>query len=425
MIVRNADGCPLHPAARQVSASVGPPRVEGVRGTVPWIPEFAIFAATLCAVALLHRHTLPAALAGVTATVVLKLCSLGLSEGAHWMGALVAHEWTTWLNIVLILLGFATMANHFERSGLADLVPRLLPRNWTGGVALLAFVFVLSAFLDNIAAAMIGGIVARHYYDGPIRTAFLAAIVAAANAGGAGSVVGDTTTTMMWIGGISPLTVLPAFVPSFVAFAVFAPIAAYQQARRAPVVVRRLDPQAMPIDWPRAVIVVVLLLSIVAINTVASAAAPELYQSVPWLGLGLWIAIGCSALWRRPAWSVLGAAAYGAVFLAALVALAAMMPVEYLPPPTWKSTIGLGVLSAIFDNIPLTALALKQGGYDWALLAYAVGFGGSMVWFGSSAGVALSGLYPGEVRSAVKWAKDGWFIPVAYAAGCAAFLLLV
>jgi len=43
----------------------------------------------------------------------------------------------------------------------------------------------------------------------------------------------------------------------------------------------------------------------------------------------------------------------------------------------------------VFDNIPLTRLALEQGGYDWAALAYAVGFGGSMLWFGSSAGVAV------------------------------------
>ena len=52
-----------------------------------------------------------------------------------------------------------------------------------------------------------------------------------------------------------------------------------------------------------------------------------------------------------------------------------------------------GYVSAVFDNIPLTALALKQGGYDWGFLAYAVGFGGSMIWFGSSAGVALSNQY--------------------------------
>jgi Na+/H+ antiporter NhaD/arsenite permease-like protein len=70
----------------------------------------------------------------------------------------------------------------------------------------------------------------------------------------------------------------------------------------------------------------------------------------------------------------------------------------------------------VFDNIPLTALALEQGGYDWGLLAYAVGFGGSMLWFGSSAGVALTNLYP-EGRSVAAWLRQGWHVPVAYVAG--------
>ena len=73
---------------------------------------------------------------------------------------------------------------------------------------------------------------------------------------------------------------------------------------------------------------------------------------------------------------------------------ASMMPVEKLPAASWQTALGLGFISAVFDNIPLTALALKQGGYDWGMLAYAVGFGGSMIWFGSSAGVALSNLFP-------------------------------
>ncbi len=75
-----------------------------------------------------------------------------------------------------------------------------------------------------------------------------------------------------------------------------------------------------------------------------------------------------------------------------------MMPVEQLPAPSWHSALGLGFVSAVFDNIPLTKLALEQGGYDWGMLAYAVGFGGSMIWFGSSAGVAITNLYP-EARS--------------------------
>ena len=65
-----------------------------------------------------------------------------------------------------------------------------------------------------------------------------------------------------------------------------------------------------------------------------------------------------------------------------------------LPAASWHAALGIGFVSAVFDNIPLTALALHQGGYDWGFLAYAVGFGGSMIWFGSSAGVALASMFP-------------------------------
>lgn len=75
-----------------------------------------------------------------------------------------------------------------------------------------------------------------------------------------------------------------------------------------------------------------------------------------------------------------------------------MMPVERLQNPSSETTLGLGFVSAVFDNIPLTALALKQGGYDWGHVAYAVDFGGSMIWFGSSAGVAISSIFP-EAKS--------------------------
>ena len=78
----------------------------------------------------------------------------------------------------------------------------------------------------------------------------------------------------------------------------------------------------------------------------------------------------------------------------------------------------------MFDNIPLTALALHQGGYDWGFLAYAVGFGGSMIWFGSSAGVALSNMYP-EARSVGLWLRHGWHVAVAYVIGFFVMLALL
>ena len=126
----------------------------------------------------------------------------------------------------------------------------------------------------------------------------------------------------------------------------------------------------------------------------------------------------------RPDWSVVPAAVRGSVFLLSLVLAASMMPVEALPPATWPTTLGIGLLSAVFDNIPLTALALKQGGYDWGLLAYAVGFGGSMLWFGSSAGVALATMFP-QARSARAWVGAGWHVAVAYVIGFAVLVAVL
>jgi Na+/H+ antiporter NhaD/arsenite permease-like protein len=385
----------------------------------PSIPaEFFIFAATLIAIGIFHGHTLLAAALGLFAAVLYKLAILGGTAWVHWIGAVAAHEWSTLANIVLVLLGFAVMANHFERSHLAEVLPRVLPDNWAGGVLLLGMVFALSIFLDNIAAAIIGGIMARHYYRSEVGVGFLAAIVAAANAGGAGSVMGDTTTTMMWINGISAFKVLPAFLASLVAFLIIGPLAAVLQGRPSGPLPSGAQ---LPIDWSRALVVLVLLGAIIAVNFLGNALSPTLYKTGPWLGIGLWIAIAVTALWRKPDWRAPRQAVPGTLFLAALVALAAMMPVEALPAASWRTVLGLGFLSAVFDNIPLTALALKQGGYDWALLAYAVGFGGSMMWFGSSAGVALSNEFP-KIRSVVGWVRDGWFIPIAYIAGFFALL---
>jgi Na+/H+ antiporter NhaD/arsenite permease-like protein len=280
-------------------------------------------------------------------------------------------------------------------------------------------VFVLSAFLDNIAGALIGATVARHVFQGGVRVGYLAAIVAAANAGGAGSVLGDTTTTMLWIAGVSPLSVLPAFVAATCAFLVFAIPASLAQQKYAPIV---KDPRpGLRISFRHIAVVAFVLASAIAANVGAHLLDAHTLDSLPLIGLAVAAAIFLTAPIARPDWSVVPGAARGALFLLALVSAASMMPVKSLPLPSWETTLGLGFLSAVFDNIPLTALTIKQGYYDWGLLAYAVGFGGSMIWFGSSAGVAVAGMMP-EAKSAARWLKEGWPVALAYVAGF--FLML-
>ncbi|MFA9215766.1 MAG: hypothetical protein ACEQSK_01550 [Sphingomonadaceae bacterium] len=178
----------------------------------------------------------------------------------------------------------------------------------------------------------------------------------------------------------------------------------------------------MAIDGARLVIVAAVLLAAVAVNIMLSLHAPA--WRAPYVGAAVWSVLLLSAAWRRPDWQVLPDALRGALFLLALVWSASLMPLQALPPASWPLTLGLGLLSAVFDNLPLTALALRQGGFDWGFLAYAVGFGGSLLWFGSSAGVALCGQYP-AARSVRLWLRHGWPVALAYVAGFAVMLAVL
>jgi Na+/H+ antiporter NhaD/arsenite permease-like protein len=373
--------------------------------------EFIFFALTLLGVALFHNQTLYVALAGMVAIVAYKLGFTDFSLIKH-----LGHEWVTLANLLGLLLGFALLADHFEKSQIPAILPDYLPDDWRGGFVMLVLVFFISSFLDNIAAAMIGGAMASVLYQHKVHIGFLAAIVAASNAGGAGSVVGDTTTTMLWIAGVSPLQVLDAYTAAMPALIFFGIIAARQQHAYQPIM--KDAPKGVKLEPARLCIVAIMLVAAIAANVWFNLNSPATLDHFPVIGAALWVAVLATAAWRTPAWSLLPNAFKGSVFLLSLVMCASMMPVGKLPLATWASTLGLGFLSAVFDNIPLTALALHQGGYDWGMLAYAVGFGGSMIWFGSSAGVALSNMYP-EAKSVGAWMVGGWHVAVGYLLGFA------
>jgi len=408
-----ADPAAGHPAAEHTPQLWGIPL------------EFLFFAATLLGVALFHHHTLAVALSGLASISLYKIAfsnfriqdADGVYHSHHGLAGWLhqaAHEWVILANLLGLLLGFGVLAHHFEKSKVPEILPKFLPAGWKGGFALLALVFVLSTFLDNIAAAMIGGTIAMSVFRKEVHIGYLAAIVAASNAGGAGSVVGDTTTTMMWIDGISPLVVLEAATASAVALFVFGIPAALIQDRHCPI--QRDAEPGLRIDWARIGIVAATLVAAIGTNILVNLEFKAAADAFPFLGAVVCVTLLAAAAVRAPDWSLLPGSLRGSLFLLALVMCASMMPVEKLPDASWQVALGLGFLSSVFDNIPLTKLALDQGGYDWGFLAFAVGFGGSMVWFGSSAGVALTNIFP-EAKSVVRWLRHGWPIAVAYVAG--------
>jgi Na+/H+ antiporter NhaD/arsenite permease-like protein len=378
--------------------------------------DFILFALTLLGVALFHHHTLKVALIGLATIIVYKLVFTGFKTGAGLtgFGLHLAHEWVILTNLLGLLLGFALLAKHFEDSHVPAMLPRFLPSDWKGAFVLLAMIFVLSSFLDNIAAAMIGGTMAMSVFRGKVHIGYLAAIVAASNAGGAGSVVGDTTTTMMWIAGVPAIQVVDAYVAAGLALFVCGIPAALQQHRYSPITKDAAATAA--IDWVRLGVVAIILAAAILTNVTVNLKFNHLSDSFPFIGAAVWIAILVTAPLRKPDWGLLPGAFLGSIFLLSLILCASLMPVERLPLASWQTALGLGFVSAVFDNIPLTALALNQGGYDWGYLAYAVGFGGSMIWFGSSAGVALSNIFP-EAKSVGRWLRYGWHVTLAYVVG--------
>jgi Na+/H+ antiporter NhaD/arsenite permease-like protein len=383
--------------------------------------EFFLFALILVGVASFHHYTFYISVSGMLVILAFKfIFDPGFHLHEHLFGEnsfiqqladkdLRQGEWGILLNLFGLLLGFAILAKVFEESKVPDLIPYYLPKGLAGHFTLLAAIFVLSSFLDNIAAALIGGTIALVIYKNKVHIGFIAAIVAASNAGGSGSVIGDTTTTMMWIDGVSPLNVVHAFIAAGSALLIFGWFASYQQDKLQKI---ELKPTAekVKVDYKKILLVFLIIVGAVVSNFLYDMPA-----------LGVWVVIMLGPLLTKIPWGELRHSILGSIFLLGLVFSASMMPVEELPLASWGTAFFLGFLSSVFDNIPLTKLCLEQGHYDWGMVAYSVGFGGSMIWFGSSAGVAITNKFP-EARNMVQWAKNGWHVALAYVAGF--FILL-
>ena len=176
----------------------------------------------------------------------------GFKAGPGLSGFLshLGHEWVILANLLGLLTGFALLSRHFEESRVPDVLPRFLPRDWKGAFVMLVMVWVLSSFLDNIAGALIGGAMAQQLFRGKVHIGFLAAIVAASNAGGAWSVIGDTTTTMIWIAGISPARVFEAIIGSTVALFIFGIPGRHSTTPVFPHSLRTSH-EPSPVDWVR------------------------------------------------------------------------------------------------------------------------------------------------------------------------------
>ena len=343
--------------------------------------------------------------------------------------ALVAEQLdelvTTTARIVFFLIGAMTIVEVIDAHNGFDVITSLVrTKKQVTLIWVVCFVtFFLSAVLDNLTTTIVMiSLMKRLAGSQNDRLFFAAMIVIAANAGGAWSVIGDVTTTMLWIGGqITPLSIAKGvFLPSVVNLLLPLVVVSYllwgkeiAPSRNHESATSRTSP------FERNLMFYLGLGLLVAVP-----AFKAITHLPPFMG----ILFGLSILWvvgellhrnktpdeRKPLTlaSALKQIDMASIvfFIGILLAVATLEHAHVLKMlASWLDqhvgrqgliVISLGLLSAIVDNVPLVAASIGMyslaqypaDSFLWEFITYCAGTGGSILIIGSAAGVAAMGL---------------------------------
>lgn len=366
-----------------------------------------------------------------------------VSEMAHHLGAIS--------EILFFLVGAMTIVEIIDAHDGFDIITnRITTRSKIRLMWIMAFLtFFLSAILDNLTTTIVMISLARKLIENKEQRLFFAGMtVIAANAGGAWSPIGDVTTTMLWIGGqITTANIMTALIlPSLVCAIVPLVYVTLFQGKS-------LEGSLPPVKKKKVEKENRLIFFLGVGGLISVPVFKQITHLPPYVGMMLalgvlWIVAdimhrkkeddmkekynAASALMRIDMPSLL-------FFLGILLAVAGLESLHVLEHVAeWMDNtignkdvivIGIGLLSAIVDNVPLVAASM--GMYDisvypadhkiWEFIAYCAGTGGSVLIIGSAAGVAAMGLEKIDFIWYLK--KMGFIALLGYLSGAAVYLL--
>lgn len=365
-------------------------------------------------IAISQEHILKVSKTSVSLLIAVVLWLLVAVGRTNNIGFALAESAGEIFSLVIFLLSAMTLVEILTHYGLFDYIYIKLLKYKLGDKAqffIITFlVFIFSAILDNLTTTIVFLQIASRFFSGKNLLRSASAIVIAANAGGAFSPIGDVTTTMLWLANkfTAPTIITQTFIPSLTVFLVSSLLIGKS------IVVDTKDRaeksiQIGKVEW---FIISLCLLSFLLPLFMTIVYLPPYFGLL--LGLGtIWLVVDLARL-QRPNNTSLSIAiekffqktdiASLYFFIGILLAVGALRhlgildEISYQIFTTTPSTtriiqgnIVLGGLSAVFDNIPLTAAAIDivktTDPRLWSLLALAVGVGGSLLLIGSAPGV--------------------------------------
>ena len=343
----------------------------------------------------------------------------------HIEEALLHHLGKT-AEILVFLLGAMTIVEIIDYfNGFATIKQFLRTRNKVRLLWIFAcLAFVLSAIIDNLTATIVlVTILQKVIHDRSLRLWFAGMIIVTANAGGAWSPIGDVTTTMLWIGKkvTTPELIKYLIVPSLVCMIVPTFIASRYKIFKGEI--DKIDdnikltpkgPTMLYLGLGSILFVpifktvthlppyvgMMLSLAVVSVFAEVYSRSKAFVEAKSHDGNGTHHNPVHVALTKIEMPSIL-------FFLGILMAVAALESLGLLfgfaqdlnaAIPNSDIVVAIfGFISAIIDNVPLVAASMGMFSEPvdhplWHAIAFAAGTGGSMIIFGSAAGVVAMGM---------------------------------
>ena len=343
----------------------------------------------------------------------------------HIEEALLHHLGKT-AEILVFLLGAMTIVEIIDYfNGFATIKQFIRTRNKVSLLWIFAcLAFVLSAIIDNLTATIVlVTILQKVIHEKNLRLWFAGMIIVTANAGGAWSPIGDVTTTMLWIGKkvTTPELIKYLIVPSLVCMIVPTFIASRYKIFKG-----EIDKMKDKIELtPKGPTMLYLGLSAILFVPVFKTVT----HLPPYVGMMLSLAVvsvfaevysrskafveaksdTVDGAHHNPVHAALTKIEMPSIlfFLGILMAVAALESLGLLfgfaqdlnsAIPNSDIVVAIfGFISAIIDNVPLVAASMGMFSEPvdhplWHAIAFAAGTGGSMIIFGSAAGVVAMGM---------------------------------